>query len=286
MSIPTFLSTFIASAPFQQGTTTIGFILIAIVAVALVETIIPLHGRGRWGARHLVPNLALTFVTFATNMFFNTALVLTLIWLQTFNFGLIHQFKLDPWVEIVVVVLALDFTFYVSHVAMHKVPGLWRFHRVHHSDLALDVTTTIRQHPGESIIRYAFLAAAAFALGASPAAFAVYRVQSTLQGLVEHSDIKLPLALDTLLSWFITSPNMHKVHHSREARYTDTNYGNITSLWDRLFFTFTPARLGVDIDYGLDGFDERADQTIWGLLASPWRRRAAERGGAPQTAEV
>jgi len=105
----------------------------------------------------------------------------------------------------------------------------------------------------------------------------IYRVQSTLQGLVEHANIKLPRWFDTVLSLVITSPNMHKVHHSRDPRLTDTNYGNITSLWDRLFFTFTPAHRGSDIDYGLEGRDDRRDQSIWGLLTMPWRHRATSR---------
>ena len=144
----------------------------------------------------------------------------------------------------ITVVLVLDLSFYVAHVAMHKVPSFWRFHSVHHADPAVDVTTTIRQHPGEGVIRYAFMAAFAIPLGASPGAFAVYRVWSALNGLLEHANICVPPWLDSVLSLVTTWPNMHKVHHSREVQDTDTNYGNIVSLWDRLFFTFTPARHG------------------------------------------
>jgi len=85
------------------------------------------------------------------------------------------------------------------------------------------------------------------------------------------TNIRLALRLDTLVFWIITSPNMHKVHHSRDARYTDTNFGNMTSLWDRAFGTFTSARIGTDIDYGLEGHDHR--QTTLGLLAEPWQGR-------------
>jgi sterol desaturase/sphingolipid hydroxylase (fatty acid hydroxylase superfamily) len=251
----------------------IAAITIAMALVALVELLIPLRARGRVGMAHLVPNLTLTLITFATNAVLNTVLVGALVWLQSIGFGLLHFVALDPLWATVVVVLALDFAFYAVHVAMHEVPALWRFHRVHHSDALVDVTTTIRQHPGEGLIRYAAMAVFAFALGASPAAFAVYRVWSALQGLTEHANVRLPLWLDTTLALFISSPNMHKVHHSRDPRYTDTNFSNITSLWDRLFFTFTPASRGADIDYGLEGFDARPDQSTWGLLVSPWRRR-------------
>jgi sterol desaturase/sphingolipid hydroxylase (fatty acid hydroxylase superfamily) len=168
----------------------------------------------------------------------------------------------------------LDFSFYLAHVTMHKVPALWRFHLVHHSDPAVDVTTTIRQHPGESVIRYAFMAAAAFLLGVGPAVFAVYRVWSAINGLFEHANVRMPRRLDSLLSLVVITPNMHKVHHSRNAAETDTNYGNIVSLFDRLFRTFTPSQRGLNITYGLDGFDDPARHTAAGLLALPFMGHA------------
>jgi sterol desaturase/sphingolipid hydroxylase (fatty acid hydroxylase superfamily) len=257
----------------MSSLSTIGVILAVMAVVALIETAIPLQARRRANRTHLGPNLALTGMTFATNIVFNAALVMLLAWLQSKRFGLLSMFTLRPpvAVAVAVVVVGLDFSFYAAHVAMHKVPLFWRFHRVHHSDPAVDVTTTIRQHPGEGVIRYAFLAAFAFALGASPGAFGVYRAWSALNGLLEHANIRLPLWLDRALSLVTTWPNMHKVHHSRRAQETDTNYGNIFSLFDRLFGTFTPSDRGVHIAYGLDGFDDPATQTTTGLLALPFR---------------
>jgi sterol desaturase/sphingolipid hydroxylase (fatty acid hydroxylase superfamily) len=251
--------------------TTIGVILAAMAVVAWLETIVPLHARGRWNNVHLRPNLALTLITFATNVFLNAALLLTLAWLQSKGLGVLHVFALPPLMAAAIVVVALDFSSYVAHVAMHGSPGLWRFHGVHHSDPAVDVTTTIRQHPGEGVIRYVFMAAAATALGAGPGAFAVYRMWSALHGLLEHANIRVPRRLDTLFSLVLATPNMHKVHHSRTARETNTNYGNVFSLFDRLFSTFTPSQRGVSIIYGLDGFDDPATQTAAGLLAMPFR---------------
>jgi sterol desaturase/sphingolipid hydroxylase (fatty acid hydroxylase superfamily) len=154
---------------------------------------------------------------------------------------------------------------------MHRVPTFWRFHRVHHSDPVVDVTTSIRQHPGEGVIRYTFVAAFAFALGASPGAFAVYRSWSALNALLEHANVRVPPWLDSVLSLVTTWPNMHKVHHSRTATETNTNYGNIFSLFDRLFSTFTPSERGVNVSSGLDGFDDPAAQTTAGLLGMPFR---------------
>jgi sterol desaturase/sphingolipid hydroxylase (fatty acid hydroxylase superfamily) len=246
-------------------------IVAAMIAVAGIEAIIPLRARGRWNRAHLGPNLALTAITFGTNAFFNIALLMTLVWLEGIGFGLLRRSSPPRWLEIGLVVLILDLSFYVAHVAMHKIPGFWRFHSVHHSDPVVDVTTTIRQHPGEGVIRYAFLTVFAVALGASPAAFAVYRTAVALSGLLEHANVRLPGWLDRLLSRVVTWPTLHKVHHSRDPRYTDTNYGNIVCWWDRAFGTFTPARYGTAIDYGLDGHDDPDTQTTVGLLALPFR---------------
>jgi sterol desaturase/sphingolipid hydroxylase (fatty acid hydroxylase superfamily) len=154
---------------------------------------------------------------------------------------------------------------------MHRVPILWRIHSVHHSDPTLDVTTTVRQHPGETLLRYVFLSVFAIGVGVSPATLAIYRAWSALNALFEHANIRLPLRLDNLLSLVVVSPNMHKVHHSRMETLTNTNYGNILSIFDRVFATFTSPERGLDIAYGLDGLDDAATQTTLGLLTLPFR---------------
>jgi sterol desaturase/sphingolipid hydroxylase (fatty acid hydroxylase superfamily) len=252
-------------------------ILAAMALLALLELAIPLRARGRFGRSHLAPNLALTLLTFATNAFFGAVIVSGLIWLQERDLGLLNSFVLPPLAALGVAVFALDLSFYVAHVALHKVPAFWRFHAVHHSDPEVDVTTTVRQHPGESVIRYVFLAASAFALGVGPAAFAVYRLAVALNGLLEHANLRAPLWLDRSLALFTTWPHMHKIHHSRVAAQTDTNYGNLLSLWDRAFGTYTPSRLGVDVAYGLEGFEDPALLTTRGLLALPFRGATSAR---------
>jgi sterol desaturase/sphingolipid hydroxylase (fatty acid hydroxylase superfamily) len=267
---------------------TAGVILAAMGLVALLEAVIPLHARGRSGRAHLGPNLALTFLTFATNALFGAALVLALLALEARDLGLLRLLGLPPLASGALAVLVLDFSFYVGHVALHKLPAFWRFHRVHHSDPAVDVTTTIRQHPGESVIRYAFLAAFAIALGASPGAFAVYRLWVALNGLLEHANLRAPLWLDRLLSLVTTWPHMHKIHHSRVAAETDSNYGNLFSFWDRLFSTFTPSSRGVSVAYGLDGLDDPETQTTAGLLALPFRKAGGSvaNGSAPSSLDA
>jgi sterol desaturase/sphingolipid hydroxylase (fatty acid hydroxylase superfamily) len=248
-------------------------ILAAMAALGLVEAAIPLQKRGRWTRAHLGPNLALTLLTFATNALWTAALVVGLAALEARDLGFLHALALPGWASALVALLVLDFASYLAHVSMHRVPALWRFHRVHHADPAVDVTTTIRQHPGEGVIRYAFTAAFALPLGVTPAEFLLYRSAVAFTALLEHANLRVPRRLDDVLSLVFTFPTLHKVHHSRDARFTDTNFGNIVSWWDRGFRTFTPAREGRAVDYGLDGFDDPATQTTAALLALPFRRR-------------
>jgi len=252
--------------------TTVTAILGAMALVALLETGIPLHARDERHRSHLGPNLALTFITFATNMLFNVALLLALALLRAKGLGILRWLGLGPFASAIAAVVLLDFSFYLAHVAMHKVPALWRFHRVHHSDPVVDVTTTIRQHPGEGLIRYAFLGLWACALGVGLRAYAVYRLWSVINGLLEHANIRVSRRLDRALSLVTTWPNMHKIHHSREASETDSNYGNIFSWFDRLFATYTPSWRGAAVVAGLDGHDDPALQTTAGLLAMPFQR--------------
>jgi sterol desaturase/sphingolipid hydroxylase (fatty acid hydroxylase superfamily) len=242
------------------------------LAVAALETGIPLRARQR---AHLRTNLALTLLTLATNALANTVLVTALVRLEPAGFGLLRLAAWPPLLTAAVTITALDLGAYAVHVAMHKVPVLWRVHAVHHADPAVDVTTSLRQHPGEGVLRYGAMAGVAVALGATPGAFAVYRLWSALNALLEHANVRPPLRLDALCSLVVATPNMHKVHHSRWCEETDSNYGNIFALFDRFFATFTPSERGPHVTFGLDGFDDPARQTTAALLALPFQRSGA-----------
>src|SRR3954452_6596787 len=127
----------------DQGMTGVGMILGSMAAIAVIEAAIQLHARGRWSRRHLGPKLTPTFITFATNLVFNALLVIGLVQLQATRSGLLPSLPLSPFVAAVVGIVALDFSFYLAHVLMHALPAFWRFHSVHHSDPAVDVTTTV-----------------------------------------------------------------------------------------------------------------------------------------------
>jgi sterol desaturase/sphingolipid hydroxylase (fatty acid hydroxylase superfamily) len=254
----------------RDGVPTIVWIALAMAAIATVEAWKPLRAFAAGRSARALPNLVLTVIAFATNAVLGSALSLALLEVEARGGGLLRMVELPRWAIALSVIVALDLAFYVAHVAMHHMPLLWSFHRVHHSDAEVDVTTTIRQHPGESLIRYAFIATVAIAIGAPAGAFALYRAISALNGLLAHANVRVPARLDSWLSQLFSTPNFHKVHHSRLAHETNTNYGNILALFDRLLGTYVPSERGTHIAYGLDGLDDPAQQTTAGLLAMPW----------------
>lgn len=260
----------------QTNLLTIGAILAAMGAVSLLEAAIPLHPRGREHRAHLGPNLALTLITFATNILLNGGLLLLLGWLEAEGFGLLRWARVGLLPASVIGFVVLDFSFYVAHVAMHRLQALWKVHRVHHSDAVVDVTTTIRQHPFEGLIRYAFMTAFAAALGVGLGPFMVYRVASVMNGLLEHANLRVPRWLDSVLSLVTTWPNLHKIHHSRDARDAQVNYGNLFSWFDRVFSTYSPPGRGETVVCGVDGLDVPGVQTTLGLLMMPFTALTSE----------
>jgi sterol desaturase/sphingolipid hydroxylase (fatty acid hydroxylase superfamily) len=142
----------------------------------------------------------------------------------------------------------------------------------------VDVTTTTRQHPIEGLWRFPFIMTPAWALGVPVEAVAIYRGVSALVALTEHMNVKLWEPLDRALSLLVCTPNMHKLHHSRLAIETDSNYGNILSLFDRVFGTFTPPSPARCIEYGLAGYDDAGSQQLGALLRLPFRGRAPSPG--------
>lgn len=247
-----------------SGVRTVGFVVVVMGVLALLESFAPARARGPAHRAHVGPNLALTAITFATNLVLNALLVLALAWTNAQGWAPLHGVT-----GTLLAVVALDLAWYVAHRSLHHIPWLWRIHRVHHSDLAIDVTTTIRQHPAEGLVRYAYMGAVALAIGATPAAFAVYRAWSVLQGLLAHANVRMPRAFEALVEVLFVTPSMHRIHHSRDRAQTDTNFATIFSLFDRAMRSWTPPR-GNDVVFGLDDHDEPT--TALALLRAPWRR--------------
>ena len=161
---------------------------------------------------------------------------------------------------------------YLPHFLEHKIKPLWMIHLVHHTDHKVDITTGNRHHPLESIIRFTFTLFGAFIIGANIGIVMLYQSLSVLSTQFTHANISLPKKIDYYLSFIIVSPDMHKIHHHYKLPYTDSNYGNVFSIWDRLFGTYK--RFDRDkLVYGVDVFyNEEKNGKIYELLKQPFQK--------------
>lgn len=193
---------------------------------------------------------------------------------QRQGWGLFNALDWPAWAEISLAVLVLDFAIWAQHLITHKVPLLWRLHRVHHADRDMDVTTAIRFHPVEIALSMLLKIGLVYVLG--PAAVAVVLFEIILNGtaLFNHSNIRLPLAVDRVLRLVLVTPDMHRVHHSVHRDEHDSNYGFSLSLWDRLMGTYVaqPADGHDDMTVGLRWQDDRPARLGWSL-ALPFLRK-------------
>jgi len=196
---------------------------------------------------------------------------------QRNGWGLFNIIDAPGWLAILVSVILLDFVIYLQHVLFHFVPALWRLHRMHHADLAIDVTTGLRFHPLEILLSMAIKLAAVLALG--PPAVAVLIFEVLLNGLAmfNHSNIRLPAPVDRLMRLFVVTPDMHRVHHSVDPKETDSNFGFNLTWWDRLLGTYIaqPAKGHEGMDIGIEQF--RTTRELWldKMLTQPLRGPAS-----------
>ena len=240
----------------------------------LLEGALPLFlfNYKKW--KHAIPNLFFTATTVIINFSLAFLLLFTADWVQTNNFGIINWMPEIPlWLYILLGVVLLDFFgAYLAHYTEHKIKPLWMIHLVHHSDHKVDTTTANRHHPLESVIRFGFTLFGVLVVGAPIAIVMIYQSMSLVFTQFNHANIKIPRSVDKLLSYVIVSPDMHKVHHHNLLPYTDANYGNIFSIWDRLLGTY----MHLDrekIVYGVDTFpDEKTNSSLKELLKQPFQK--------------
>lgn len=238
-----------------------------------LEGTLPLFkfGYNKW--KHALPNLFFTFTTILINFALAFLLLNSSDWVMLNDFGILNWLPEMPfWLYVVVGVFLMDFVgAYLPHYTEHKVPPLWMVHLVHHSDHKVDTTTANRHHPLESVIRYVFTLAGVFIIGAPIGIVMLYQSLSLVATQFSHANIKLPKKLDYFLSFVLVSPDMHKIHHHYQLPYTDANYGNIFSIWDRLFGTYIYMERE-RIVYGVDTFPNEAENSsLKQLLKQPFQ---------------
>lgn len=222
--------------------------------------------------KHATVNFGFTVIHLIIHTFLAILIVKLSDWCEESGFGLVYWFNANLLLTIIIGVLALDFSSWLVHLVMHKTPVLWRFHLIHHSDNNVDVTTGLRHHPGDSFLRGVFFLLLIFVSGAPMYSVMIYQTLVVMSTAFTHANISLPKKLDRALSYVLVSPNMHKVHHHWKQPYTDSNYGAVFSIWDRLLGTFMKLDTK-NIRYGLDRhYPNEKDEDFLALMKKPFQK--------------
>ena len=240
----------------------------------ILEGAVPLvkFNYNKW--RHALPNLFFTGTTIIINFSLAFLLLKSSDWVVEHQFGILHWLPEMPlWLFAVLGVLLMDLIgAYLPHFTEHKIKPLWMIHLVHHSDHKVDTTTANRHHPLESVVRYVFTLFGVFIIGAPIALVMLYQSLSLIATQFSHANIKLSKSVDLALSYVLISPDMHKTHHHYKLPHTDSNYGNIFSIWDRLFGTYTYLDRDALV-YGVDTFpNEKENSSLKSLLKQPFQK--------------
>jgi sterol desaturase/sphingolipid hydroxylase (fatty acid hydroxylase superfamily) len=223
---------------------------------------------------HAGINIFFTITTIIVNFILAFILIKTASWTTENNFGILQLLpEITIWLYTIIGLLLLDLIgAYLVHFVEHKIKFLWRFHLIHHTDTWIDTTTANRHHPGESVIRFVFTTLGVLIVGSPMWMVFLYQSLSVIFSQFNHANISLPDKLDVFLSYFIVSPNMHKVHHHYMLPHTDSNYGNIFSVWDRLFGTYTTLPKD-QLIYGVDThMQPEENNQLKNLLQIPFQK--------------
>jgi sterol desaturase/sphingolipid hydroxylase (fatty acid hydroxylase superfamily) len=195
---------------------------------------------------------------------------------EAHGFGLFNIIALPAWASIIISVILLDLAIYLQHVLFHAVPALWRLHRMHHADLEFDVTTGLRFHPVEILLSTGIKLAVVAALGTPAAAVLIFELLLNATSMFNHSNVRVPPAVDRILRWFVVTPDMHRVHHSILRRETNSNFGFNLPWWDRLLGTYRaqPAAGHDGMTIGIEQFRDPRELGLDRMLLQPFRGEA------------
>ncbi len=210
------------------------------LAMALLEFALPRKERSQPRSTRWFTNLGIVVVdTLVLRALFPVLAVGVAFWAQANGYGLLNILGFPYWVNVILTVILLDFAIYWQHVASHKFPILWRFHKVHHADRDLDASSGLRFHPVEIVLSMLYKFVVIILLGAPALGVFLFEILLNGSAMFNHANFRLPLNLDKVIRKLIVTPDMHRVHHSILRREHDTNYGFNLSIWDRIFSTYT-----------------------------------------------
>jgi sterol desaturase/sphingolipid hydroxylase (fatty acid hydroxylase superfamily) len=239
-----------------------------LVAFAFVEAAFPAFDGAPQRHARWTTNLGLGIVNMVVSPIIPISEVIGAEWARQNGVGLLNALHANWWIIFAATVLVRTLATYLLHILTHKIPFLWRFHRIHHCDTHLDVSTTIRTHPVEFVFMLLLLVPVAVAFGLDPVVLAGVQVFELSFALFNHANIRLPERWDRILRWLIVTPNMHSLHHSSYQPETDSNYGGAVSIWDRIFGTHSAApKNGYGgLKLGLKNIDsDQASDIVWQL---------------------
>ncbi len=246
--------------------------------LAAWEALAPRRGRAQDRSRRWPVNLGLSVLnTLVLRIAFPVAAVGAALWAGTRGWGLFNRLDTPAWLAIGASILVLDLAVYGQHRLSHAAPWLWRVHRLHHIDRDVDVTTAGRFHPVEMVLSMLWKMAVVVALGAPAAAVLAFEILLNAAAMFSHARIALPPAVDRRLRWLLVTPDMHRIHHSIHRDETDSNYGFLLPLWDRLLGSYRDQpRDGQDgLVLGVEGQSSPRALSFTGLLLGPFRRDQA-----------
>lgn len=224
-------------------------------------------------SRRWLANLPLSILNGTIYHALYTSAIVALIFAgQEKKIGLLNAWSLPDWLKVVVGILILDFFIYLWHLLTHVLPFLWRFHRVHHSDLNMDVTTGNRFHLGEFLFTGLIRLAVIYTFGISFAAYIIFEILVNLAVQFHHSSIRMPFWFEKTWVLLFVPPFLHRIHHSVRIKERDSNYGVIFSIWDRMLGTLTTAVEQEKIVIGIGSHREIEQLGFWRLLALPFTR--------------
>jgi len=222
--------------------------------------------------KHAKTNFLLLGFVMLINTVFGLITAGIFLWMEDSQFGLLQMIDLPLWIELILAIMVLDLIAqYFVHFLLHKVKWMWRLHLIHHTDSHVDATTGTRHHPFDFMIRETFALIAIIIMGMPVSFYFFYRILSIFFTYFTHANISMPVYVDKLLSYLIVTPNMHKFHHHYQLPWTDSNYGNMLSIWDRIFGTFTYDKTE-NIRYGIDIVEDHTSDNIRYQLGIPWNK--------------
>ena len=235
-----------------------------LLAIALVELLLPIHHKTIEARGRIFTNFSLGAANFAIAAILPLSTILAAQWAANASIGLLNLAAMPAAIAFALTIALRSLAAYALHRLDHKVPLLWRIHQIHHCDTAIDLSTSFRNHPATPLVQAAILASVAVLLGLSAPALILYETLSVGLVLLTHANLHLG-RVEPYLRWLIVTPQMHHVHHSALQRETDSNFGDVFSVWDRLFGTYCARNVeevrGMRIGLG-DSHDRRAGNLV------------------------